>query len=381
MTQKSNTNWRAIVALNAVSTFAQLGQFGVGFIVLPIWLAARGMGAVELGLFGAAGWSGMLTGLLTTPKLIAQFGSKKVVFASLLLSSAGFVMIPFFNWPIWLMSAALIGFGMGLRWIANETWLYRIVPKNILGQVVGVHEALIALSVIIPPALVAVFSTADNKMIWLGVAFNVLALLPLTLIYSEKIPPQCVPKSRFFQVDHITKLGMVISGVAGLIDGALEALFPLFGLGRGFDEAQVAILITVMGVGGLLLQYPLGWLSDKKGVIRASLLAAVVCCVVTSIMAFVPMEFNALSGFGFVFGGVTAAFLTFGIIAAASTYDDEHMAENMSKISIAFTTCSIAGSLLAGFAAEALGNDALLWIVILASGVLAVIFARHHQWH
>jgi len=182
-------------------------------------------------------------------------------------------------------------------------------------------------------------------------------------------------------VDHITKLGMVISGVAGLIDGALEALFPLFGLGRGFDEAQVAILITIMGVGGLLLQYPLGWLSDKKGVIRASLLAAVICCVVTSIMAFVPMGFNTLSGFGFVFGGVTAAFLTFGIIAAASTRDDEHMVENMSKVSIAFTACSIVGSLLAGFAAGALGSDVLLWIVVLASGVLAVIFARHHQWH
>ena len=378
--QTPSTNWRGIVALNAVSTLAQLGQFGVGFIVLPIWLAARGMGAIELGFFGAAGWSGMLIGLLITPKLIAQFGSKKVVFASLILSSIGFVMIPFFNWPLWLLSASLIGFGMGLRWIANETWLYRIVPKNILGQVVGVHEALIALSVIIPPALVVVFSTADNKIIWLGIVFNVLALVPLMLMVSENVQVEKATKSRFFQVDKITKLGMIIAGVAGVIDGALGALFPLFGLGRGFSEAQVAILITTMGLGGLLLQYPLGWLSDKKGVIRASLLAAAICCVVTGIMAFLPMGFNALSGFGFVFGGVTAAFLTFGIIAAASAHDDEHMVENISKISIAFTVCSIAGSLLAGFAAASLGSDALLWLVILASAALVVVFARQHKF-
>ncbi|MGB4813098.1 MAG: hypothetical protein WBP13_11550 [Methylophilaceae bacterium] len=37
-----NTNLLAIAALNAVSTFAQLGQFGVGFLALPIWLASRG---------------------------------------------------------------------------------------------------------------------------------------------------------------------------------------------------------------------------------------------------------------------------------------------------------------------------------------------------
>jgi len=380
--QNNKINWRGIVALNAVSTLAQLGQFGVGFIVLPIWLAARGLGAIELGLFGAAGWAGMLAGLLITPKLIAQFGSKNVVYASILLSSIGFVIIPFFNWPIWLASSALIGFGMGLRWIANETWLYRIVPKNILGQVVGVHEALIALAVIIPPALVAVFSTVDNKMIWIGILFNTLPVIPLLMVATEK--PQIVNdktvKSRFFQVDNITKLGIIIASVGGVIDGAFLALFPLFGLGRGFAEAQVALLLTVIGIGALALQYPLGWFSDKKGVIRAGLLAAAIACIATCFMAFVPMEFGWLASVSFVFGGATASFLTFGVIAAASTHDHDHMAENMSKISIAFTVCSIAGSLLAGFAAASLGNDAFLWLVILVSAVLVVVFARQHRF-
>ena len=379
MTQKS-INWRGIVALNAVSTFAQLGQFGVGFVVMPIWLVTRGLGAIELGLFSAAGWSGMLLGLLITPRLIAQFGSKKVVFASLLLSSAGFVIIPFAGWSLWLLAATLIGFGMGLRWIGTETWLYRIVPKNILGQVVGVHEALIALATIVPPALVAVLGTADNKIIWLGIVFNTLPVIPLLLISTEKSSPKVEgskqEKSRFFQVDHITKLGMLIAGAGGLVDGALLALFPLFGIGRGYTESQVALLLTVIGIGSLALQYPLGWFSDKKGVIRAGLLVAVIACIVTCLMAFVPMRFNALATMSFVFGGVTAAFLTFGIIAAASTHDHDHMAENISKISIAFTVCSIVGSLLAGFAAHSLGSDALLWLVALVSGALAIYFAR-----
>jgi hypothetical protein len=52
----------------------------------------------------------------------------------------------------------------------------------------------------------------------------------------------------------------------------------------------------------------------------------------------------------------------------------------MSKISIAFTVCSIAGSLLAGFAAASLGSDALLWLVALASGALGIIFMRAYQF-
>ncbi|RAS26482.1 hypothetical protein [Paraburkholderia bryophila] len=31
--------WPAIAALTAVSALAQIGQFGIGFMVLPVWLS------------------------------------------------------------------------------------------------------------------------------------------------------------------------------------------------------------------------------------------------------------------------------------------------------------------------------------------------------
>lgn len=380
MTQKS-INWRAIAALNAVSTFAQLGQFGVGFLVLPIWLVARGLGAIELGLFGAASWAGMLVGLLVTPKLLKQFTSKRVVFFGLIASAAGFLLIPQVAWPLWLLPAFLIGFGMGLRWIANETWLYRISPQTIVGQVVGFHEALIALSVIFGPLLVVWFTTQGNQVVLLGALFSAIASLPLLFVASEKIQQSIQPEDKlgFFEVDKITMLGMILAAAGGLMDGAFTALFPVFGLGRGFAEAQIGSLLAVIGFGGLVLQLPLGWFSDKFGFIKASLLAAVATALAALAMAFVAMPFNLFSSVGFIFGGFVASFLTLGIIAAASASDHSHMAQNMSKVSIAFTVSSIIGALLAGFAAASLGSDALLWLVALASGALAAIFALHRQ--
>ena len=374
----TKTNWRAIAALNAVSTFAQLGQFGVGFLALPIWLAARGMGAIQLGFYGAAGWAGMLLGLLITPKLLSQYTSKRVVFVGLMASCAGFLLIPQLAWPLWLLPAFLIGFGMGLRWIANETWLYRTSPQQIVGQVVGFHEALIAISVIIGPLLVVWFSSAGNVVVLLGALFSGLAALPLLLVASEKIQAVIQPSDKlgFLQVDKITMLGIALAAAGGLIDGALTALFPIFGLGRGLAEAQIGSLLAVIGFGGLLLQYPLGWFSDKFGLMKASLLTATAAMLVTLAMAFARMSFAALNGASFIFGGFVAAFLTLSIIAAASTDDHAHMAQNISKVSIAFTTCSIVGALLAGLAAASLGSDALLWLVALVSGALAVYFAR-----
>ncbi len=383
--QGVKTNWRGIVALNAVSTLSQLGQFGIGFIVLPIWLAARGVGALELGIFGAVEWTGMLLALLLAPKLLKRYLPKQVILASLVLTTIGFVTAIYFTWPMWISTAALVGFAIGLRWIANETWLYRITPKNILGQVVGVHEALIALGAIIPPALVTVLTTADSKIILLGIMFNLFAAMPLMLIASEKRPVKAPEQhkvvkgkdSGFFNLDEITKLGVYLAGVGGMIDGAVFALFPLFGLGRGFSETQIAFLLTIMGVGALALQYPLGWLSDRKGIVGIGLLAAFITFFAVCAMAIVSMNFQVFTIFSFLFGGAAATFLTFGVIAAASANDHDHMAENMSKISISFTICSIIGSFFAGFATERLGGDALLWVVALASGALMILLLKN----
>jgi undecaprenyl pyrophosphate phosphatase UppP len=78
----------------------------------------------------------------------------------------------------------------------------------------------------------------------------------------------------------------------------------------------------------------------------------------------------------FIFGGVVASFLTLAIIAAATTKDQAQMARNMSKIAIAFTVCSIVGSVSAGYAAASLGSDAFLWIVLLVSGIILITLLK-----
>ncbi len=325
----------------------------------------------------------MLLGMLATLKLVAKFSSKKVILLGLISSSLGFLLIPLSDWPIWLISAFLIGFGMGLRWIALETWLYRIVPKNILGQVAGVHEALIASAMIIPPALVAVLTTANNHLLILGVIFNLFAAMPLLIIKSEVSKNINVDNKinfllnfNFFKVDNTILLGLYIAIVGGVIDGALMALFPIFSLGRGLLESQTGSLLASIGLGGLVMQYPIGWLSDRAGFIKAGLLAAGISCLVATIIVLTTLSFNWLLLLCLLLGAATTCFLTLGIIVAAYTQDHSLMAENMSKVSIAFTASSIVGALMAGFAAENVNHDAVIWLVAITSGVVTLVFTH-----
>ena len=406
---------RAIGALTAVSAFTQIGQFGIGFMVLPVWLAHQGLDAPRAGLFSAVQWAGMFTGLLSAPRLVERFGARRTVLLALAATVIAFASIRALTWPLWIVPGFLIGLGMGLRWIANETWLYRLVPADASGRVVGMHEALIAVAGVIGPALAAWYGV-DGPIIFIaGAACTFAAAVPLWLAGSDaaddantqssqlarafgvqEVPdevPDEVPEdtesdeaadalqaARSAQravsrqangIDPLIALGMVVVVVGGLGDGALFGLFPLFANGRGLSVTQTATVLTCFGVGGMVLQFPVGWLADRTG-----LPTAVVFCAAISALSIVSFGLAApaswlLSASALLLGGLNSAFLTLGVYAAASSAKAA-LIRNMRLISLTFCASSIVGPLLAGFAMKALGNDMLIWQLALASGALAV---------
>jgi MFS family permease len=408
MTSATPVRWHAIGALTAVSALAQIGQFGMGFMVLPVWLAHHGLDAPRAGLFSAAQWAGMVAGLLAAPHLAGRIGAKATVTLGLAASIGAFATIGWLAWPWWLIPGMLTGLGIGLRWIANETWLYRLVPAQASGRVVGIHEALIAAAGVIGPALSAWYAVDGVITFVAGAAFTFAAAIPLWLTASDPSGRTASRSSGYFQPDqHVlttaqgqkqtsqpqlsarrsavnrtraTKataigplvcLGMVVVAFGGLGDGALYGLFPLFAEGRGLNPTQTATLLTCFGIGGMALQFPVGWFAQ-----RASLAAAVVVCAATSALAVVSFALAApaswlLSASAVLLGGMNSAFITLGMFSAASG-DKAALTRNMRLVSLTFTISSIAGPLFAGFAMNALGSDMLMWQLALASGALAI---------
>ena len=59
---------------------------------------------------------------------------------------------------------------------------------------------------------------------------------------------------------------MVIALVGGMMEAAVSGLFALFAQGRGMTIDLTADFLAVFGLGGLLMQYGVGWLADHRGV-------------------------------------------------------------------------------------------------------------------
>jgi MFS family permease len=376
MHDQSAFDWRTISALNGVSTLAQIGQFGIAFVVIPVWLAGQGLDARQLGLFAASLWLGQWPGLAAAPWLCRRFGPRRVVVAGLLATLLALPGIAVAGWPFWPLGGALAGFGLGLRWIGVEPWLYRIAPDHARGRLVGFHESLIAVAPIVAPLLAGRVGLQGSAVFWVGAAFTALALLPLAVARDPGGEPQAAAQPdeatalwRVSLRELVFRQGMVIALLGGAMEAAVSGLFALFTQGRGLGVDQTADLLAVFGLGGLLLQYPVGWLADHRGLGRAALTCAAGSLGAALVLS-APLGHAALVVAVFALGGFITAFLTLAIIASTLTQSGS-MARNVSLMSMLYTGTAVVGPLLAGAWMDATRADALMWFTA-AAAVLMV---------
>jgi MFS family permease len=380
MQTNSTFDWRTIGALNAVSALAQVGQFGVAYVMLPVWLVAQGFDASQVGLFAASLWLGQLPGLGLAPRLCQAIGERRVVVLGLLCTLCAFVWIPWAGWPWSWLGGCLAGFGLGLRWIGVEPWLYGIAPAQARGRLVGFHETLIALAPIVAPLLVGYFGVQGNALFWIGGLFILACLPPLALTRAPAMV-RAAPLSQSSWLSRLRsareplfKQGLVIALVGGMMEATVSGLFAVFTQDHGMSVSQTSELLAVFGVGGLLLQYGVGWFADHRGVAQAALWCAL-GTVAMCIALLSPIPYPLVMAAVFLLGGFITAFLTLALVAATMSTTGT-MAGNVSTMSMMYTLSAIGGPLAAGAIIDASTGDALMWMTAAAAVLMMGLLWR-----
>lgn len=382
MNQERPTDWGTVAALNVVSIFSQLGQFGIGFVVLPVWLAQHGLNATQLGVLVSAEWLGMLIGLAIAPHLNVRFGHSKVIALGLLVAMAAFVAMLTLGQYIWLPAVVLIGVGMGLRWIGLEPWLYGITPTHGRGRLVGFHETMIGIAPIVAPFMTNRVGIDGSGPLVLGLVFTGMAFIPLAFTgaapeakaeHIKRTPHRGVATRNI-----VLALGVGSAAIGGITEAAFSGLFPIFGAGRDLSADQMVTLLSYFGFGGLLLQYLMGWLADHRGLAFAMLVNAGITILMAILTSF-PLGFSGLAVTFFVMGGTITGYLTLAIVASTKA-GHGNLSVNVRLVSMAYTFSAIFGPLLAGVVMKASTSESLIWLVgalgVALSGYLLFLTRR-----
>ena len=334
----------AAIICNAINA----AGLGIAVLLLSVTLEERGASGLMIGLVAAM--SGVAT-LIVAPfagKLIHRFGVPAVLIGSITLSAASFLAF-YFAAPLWLWFVLrfINGAGLALTLIASEFWINALVPARRRGLVTGIYAAAQSVGFVIGPLLLAVIGWRGLLPFAVGTGLMLLAVFPALMGASAAPVTHTSPRrSAVIAFLFATPAATLAAFVFGAIEGGMN-LLPVYGMHVGKGET-IAILLTAVALGNLVLQIPIGLLSDK--IDRRKVLIG--CAVIAAVGALLlPVSTgNAWSFFAvlFVCGGVVAALYSVGLALLEGSYSGSKLANANAAFVMLYSAGRLAGPPLIG---------------------------------
>src|SRR5215472_13823070 len=240
----------------------------------------EGFSPAQIGIVGASFWAGIVVGSLRSEILIQRVGHIRT-FAALgaIASTIPLLHLLLIDPFAWVVLRAITGFCFAGLFIVVESWLNVVATVETRGQILSIYGmtglmAGIGGQLLLPATDAAGFNAFCIVAITLALSLVPLALSRSTAPAGPNAAARINPRKLYGQ----SPFGVVAAFFAGATTGAFFALGPVFAQQRGLDTTGIATFMSSGTLGGFLLAWPLGWLSDRIDrrlvIIGASITAA-----------------------------------------------------------------------------------------------------------
>jgi len=337
----------------------------------------EGFSASQMSLVTSAYFLGFLFGSRATPGLIRSVGHVRV-FAALgsLISAVLILFAAAPDWMIWTGMRVLMGFAFAGVYITAESWLNNASTNETRGQALSLYMIMIMTGII---AAQGMMNLGDPSGYILFVIPSVLVSLSFTpiLLTASQAPAFELTKPLSIRDLYVASpLGCIGMFLIGGVFSAQFGMAAVWGSEVGLSVRDISIFIAAIYVGGLVLQYPIGWFSDRMD--RRVLIFALAAAggFVTFVPAFLDPGFVLLVIVGFGIGGISNPLYSL-ILAYVNDYlDTADMPAASAGLVFINGLGAVGGPLLTGWMMDTLGPAAFFLFMCL----LFVALAGYAAW-
>jgi MFS family permease len=181
-----------------------------------------------------------------------------------------------------------------------------------MGQLVG----LAAGQVIVP-----FFDPASVEVFIMVACIMAISIVPVVLVRPPAASREAPKPLGLLALFRISPLGFAACLVSGFVWAALMGGGPVYAAKSHFSSADTATFIAAAVIGGMALQFPLGWLSDKldRRIVLGLLVLAAAMAALTGVGASLFGPFGATVTIA-LFGG-----LSFPLYSIAVAHTNDHL--------------------------------------------------------
>mgnify|MGYP003133085674 FL=1 len=237
---------------------------GMQGTLLGIRGGIEGFSTFQMSIVMSAYFVGFLGGSRMAPGMIRRVGHVRVFAALASLISAVMIIYPTFpNIIVWSVGRVLIGFCFSAVYVTAESWLNNAATNENRGQALSAYMIVQTLGIVIAQALLL---TADPSGFVLFVIPSVLvsiAVTPILLSISPTPPFGTTKPMSLRTLMETSPLGCVGMFLLGGVFSAQFGMAAVYGAEAGLSVAQISLFVAAFFVGSVILQYPIGWISDR----------------------------------------------------------------------------------------------------------------------
>ncbi|WP_156130894.1 MFS transporter [Paenibacillus sp. FSL H7-0357] len=319
-TSKLNNKWNYMILITVIIA-AGLSQ-GLLLPVLSILLEQKGVSSSLNGLNAAALYVGTFAMTLAAERVLGAIGFKKLIAAGLSLVLVALLLFPLLpGIKVWFVLRLFVGIGDSAINYAAQLWVLLMTPAEHRGRNLSLYGMSYGLGFSLGPIGISLLRYGQAAPFLIIAALFVLVLL-LVLIKLPDSHPDKVEHGegqarRFGRSYSLAWYALIPALLYGYMEASLNSNFPVYGLRIGYSTDQIAALLPFAGIGGLLLQLPLGIWSDRYGRKKILIFSGVSGGLAFTLLPLSGNHFLLTLVVLMVAGGLVGSFFSLGLSYAA----------------------------------------------------------------
>ncbi|AJD40854.1 MFS transporter [Rhizobium mongolense] len=367
-------HWPSLVA--AVSSISAVGiAIGLGLPLLSIILEKRGIPSTLIGLNTAmAGIAAMAAAPITT-KLAHKYGVAPTMLWAVVisaLSSLGFYYAE--NFWLWFPLRFAFHGATTTLFILSEFWINAASPPTKRGFVLGIYATVLSLGFAAGPLLFSILGSDGILPFLVGAAAILLAAIPIFIARHESPILEEKPELHFMRYVFLVPTATAAVFIFGAVEAGGLSLFPIYAIRANFTESQAALLLTVMGIGNVIFQIPVGMLSDRISDKRPLLAAMAFMGLIGSLMLpLLSHSWIMMAGVLLFWGGCVAGLYTVGLSHLGSRLTGSDLAAANAAFVFCYAVGTVAGPQAIGVAIDVAGNNGFAYAIACFFGLYALL--------
>ena len=301
LTEAITASWALLLGFGIL----MLGD-GLQGTLLAVRAYREGFPTVVTGLVMSSFYAGFLGGTLWAPGIVRRVGHIRVFAALAAMASAGILLHAAWVHPAgWFVLRLISGFCFSGLYIVAESWLNDSASNETRGQLLSVYMMITYVAVGGGQLLLNIADPLGYPLFVLTSVLISVAVVPLLLAAMPTPRFEDSSSLKLADLYGLSPLGVFGMFAVGLASAAIFSLGPVYAGLQGLDTAGISWFMLAPVAATVLLQWPIGKLSDRFDrrlvILAVTLMASVaaVLCIYAARLStlHVTVMFGLFGGF------------------------------------------------------------------------------------